>query len=63
MDAILDAAYRSDSDDLCIGRKLTTLLRDAGMTDIAAEVCADVDPDTLTMSCLYFLAWGRKPTL
>ena len=19
------------------------------------------DPDTLAMSCLYFLAWGRKP--
>jgi SAM-dependent methyltransferase len=105
--AILQAAYRSDGADLCIGRKLTTLLRDAGLTEVAADVRADVypashprrtiladlvrsvsskvvergiasedrliridrevrehlaDPDTLTLSCLYFLAWGRKPT-
>jgi SAM-dependent methyltransferase len=60
LNKILDAAYLSDGADLCIGRKLTSLLREAGVTDIATEVGAD--PDTLTMSCLYLLAWGRKPT-
>ncbi len=103
---IFHAAYRSDGADLMIGRKLTSLLRRAGLVDVGADARADVypaghprrtlladlvrsmrnkivergivsedewgrldrevrdhlaDPDTLTMSCLYFLAWGRKP--
>jgi SAM-dependent methyltransferase len=104
---ILQAAYRSDGADLAIGRKLSGLLRAAGLADVDVEARADVypaghprrslkadlvrsmrakilkrgivpeyeldrvdravrehlaDPETLTMSCLYFLAWGRKPT-
>jgi SAM-dependent methyltransferase len=103
---VFHTAYRSDGADLMIGRKLTTLLRSAGLVDVGADARADVypaghprrtllpdlvrsmrdkivergivsedewarldrevrdhlaDPDTLTMSCLYFLAWGRKP--
>ena len=103
---ILHAAYCADGADLSIGRKLTHLLGDAGLTDIGADGRADVypagharrtllpdlvrsmwakvaeagiasqdelaqldrqvrqrlaDPSTLTMPCLYFLAWGRKP--
>ncbi len=106
--AILHAAYRADGADLSIGRKLTHLLRQAGLTDVGADGRADVypagharrtllpdlvgsmwakiveagiasedelaqldrrvrmrlaDPSTLAMSCLYFLAWGRKPHL
>jgi SAM-dependent methyltransferase len=106
MHEILHAAYRSDGADLSIGRKLTRLLGDAGLTDIGADGRADVypaghprrsllpdlvrsmqakvvaggiasqdelaqldrqvrqrlaEPSTLTMPCLYFLAWGRKP--
>ena len=102
---ILLAAYCADGADLSIGRKLTHLLGDAGLTDIGVDGRADVypaghprrtllpdlvrsmsakvadagiasqdelaqldrqvrqrlaDPSTLTMSCLYFLAWGRK---
>jgi ubiquinone/menaquinone biosynthesis C-methylase UbiE len=104
--AILHAAYRSDNADLLIGRKLTALLRNAGLVEVGADARADVysaghprrtilpdlvrsmrekvvergiasdeeltrldrevrdhlaNPETLTMSCLYFLAWGRKP--
>jgi SAM-dependent methyltransferase len=103
---ILHAAYRSDGADLAIGRKLTHLLTEAGLTDIGTDGRADVypaghprrtllpdlvrsmrakvveggiasedelaqldrqvrlrlaEPSTLTMPCLYFLAWGRKP--
>jgi SAM-dependent methyltransferase len=103
---ILHAAYRADGADLSIGRKLTLLLGDAGLSDVGTDGRADVhpagharrtllpdlvrsvsakvveggiasrdelaqldrqvrqllaDPATLTMSCLYFLAWGRKP--
>jgi SAM-dependent methyltransferase len=103
---ILHAAYCSDGADLSIGRKLTRMLGDAGLTDIGADGRADVypagharrtllpdlvrsmrakvvesgiasedeldrldrqmrqrlaDPCRLTMPCLYFLAWGRKP--
>lgn len=104
--AIFHAAYRSDGADLFIGRKLTALLRGAGLADVAVDVRADVypagharrtllpdlvrsmagkviergiasedelmgidrevrehlaNPETVAMSCLYFLAWGRKP--
>ena len=104
--AILHAAYRSDGADLLIGRKLTALLRGAGLVQVGGDARADVypaghprrtlladlvrsmrqkvvergivseddlarldgevrnhlaDPDTLTMPCLYFLAWGKKP--
>jgi SAM-dependent methyltransferase len=104
--AILHAAYVSDGADLMIGRRLTALLRNAGLVDVGADGRADIypaghprrtilpdlvrsmrqkvvdrgivsgddldridrevrkhlaNPETLTMSCLYFLAWGRKP--
>ena len=105
MTEILQDAYRADGADLMIGRKLTKLLLDAGLTDVGTDGRADVypashprrtiladlvqslrdklvqrrtaslaeleridrevrhhlaDPATVTMSCLYFLAWGRK---
>lgn len=41
---ILHAAYRADGADLSIGRKLTRLLGDAGLTDVGAEGRADVHP-------------------
>jgi SAM-dependent methyltransferase len=104
--ATFHAAYRSHGADLLIGRKLTALLRGAGLEDVGADARADaypaghprrtiladlvrstrekvVDrgivsedelarldrevrehlahPETLSVSCLYFLAWGRKP--
>ena len=103
---ILHAAYRAEGADLSIGRKLTHLLAEAGLSHVGVEGRADVqpagharrtllpdlvrsmgakiveagiasqdelaqldrqvrgrlaEPSTLTMSCLYFLAWGRKP--
>jgi SAM-dependent methyltransferase len=106
LNEILEAAYRSDGADLSVGRKLSGLLRAAGLADVGVEARADVypaghprrtikadlvrsmrakivergiaagneldrvdrdvrehlaAPETLTMSCLYFLAWGRKP--
>ena len=107
LNEILRAAYRSAGADLSIGRKLGSLLRQAGLVDVGIEARADVypaehprralladlvasmrdkitewgvadadeletvegqarehlaDPDTVAVSCLYFLAWGRKPT-
>ncbi len=104
--SILQATYGSDSADLLIGRKLTELLRNAGLVEVGADARADVhpaghprrtllpdlvrsmhekivergiasadeldrldrqvrdhlaDPQTLIMTCLYFLAWGRRP--
>jgi ubiquinone/menaquinone biosynthesis C-methylase UbiE len=103
---VLHDAYRSEGADLFVGRKLSAMLRGAGLTEVGTEARADVypaghprrtilpdlvrsmrekvvqqgivaadelgrldgavrdhlaDPETLTMSCLYFLAWGRKP--
>jgi SAM-dependent methyltransferase len=103
---IFQDGFRADGADLMIGRKLTKLLLDAGLTDVGTDGRADVypashprrtivadlvqsmrdklvqrgiasfaeleridgevrhhlaDPATVTMSCLYFLAWGRKP--
>ena len=103
---ILHAGYHNDGADLLIGRRLSTLLREAGLTDIGADARADVypaghprrtvladlvrsmrgkvvergiaseeeladvdrrvrehlaNPETVTMSSLYFLVWGRKP--
>ena len=105
LQVILHEAYRSDGADLMAGRRLTAMLRGAGLVEVGAEARADVypaghhrrtlladlvrsmrekvvergivaadelasldlavrehlaDPDTLAMSCLYFLAWGRK---
>jgi SAM-dependent methyltransferase len=104
---ILRAAYRSDGADLALGRKLSGLLRAAGLAGVAVEAHTDVypaghprrtllpdlvrsmrfkvvehciaseaevqaldrnvrqhlpDPQTVAMTCLYFLAWGRRPT-
>ena len=42
--AIFQAAYRSDGADLLIGRKLTAMLRDAGLVDVGADARADVYP-------------------
>ena len=42
--AIFHAAYRSEGADLLIGRKLTALLRDAGLVDVGADARADVYP-------------------
>ena len=105
LNEVLEAAYRSDDADLSVGRKLSGLLRAAGLADVGVEARADVYPaghprrtikadlvrsmrakivergiaaenaldrvdravrehgvpETLTMCCLYFLAWGRKP--
>ena len=106
LNEVLEAAYRSDDADLSVGRKLSGLLRAAGLADVGVEARADVypaghprrtikadlvrsmrakivergiaaenaldrvdravrehlaAPETLTMCCLYFLAWGRKP--
>jgi SAM-dependent methyltransferase len=42
--AIFHAAYRSEGADLLIGRKLTALLRDAGLVQVGADARADVYP-------------------
>ena len=41
---ILRAAYRSDGADLSIGRKLSHLLRQAGLVDVGTEARVDVYP-------------------
>ena len=68
------ATYRSDGADLRVGRRVPGLLREAGLTDVAAEARADfyppghsrrtvrlADPATLVIPHLFVLTRGRKP--
>jgi SAM-dependent methyltransferase len=41
---LLLTAFQRDGADLCIGRRLPTLLRGAGLVDVSVEACADIYP-------------------
>ncbi len=43
--AILHEAYRCDGADLLVGRKLTAMLRGAGLVEVGADARADVYPE------------------